>query len=189
MPNGASSTRLRNRFSLSCRAAFARARSMASATRCAASVSRRASLSLNSRSVVDPVWSTPIRRSPTFSGAPTSDLTRSRRMGLITAIVARSSMTRARSLTVHLAPAADVAKHQDDSRHRSVRGPDGSGAVVHWNLAAVFRDQHGVIGQAGDDILAHDLADRAVGRPPRFFVDDHEDFLQAPAERFHLLPS
>src|SRR5205814_8512589 len=63
------------------------------------------------------------------------------------------------TLTLHLAPAADVAKHQDDSRHRSVRGPDGSGAVVHWNLAAVFRDQHGVIGQAGDDILAHDLAD------------------------------
>ena len=85
-------------------------------------------------------------------------------------------------------PLADVTEHHDCARHVSLSGLDRRGAVVHGNFTAVFRDQHGVIREAHNHVLAQHLADRILRRPARVLVDDDEHVLEPLPDRLRRGP-
>ena len=86
-------------------------------------------------------------------------------------------------------PLLDVVEDQDDAADRGAVAADRGRRVVDGDLRPVPGNQHALVRQADDSPFAEDLGDRALDRPARFFVDQGEDLVERPAQRFLLGPA
>jgi hypothetical protein len=83
----------------------------------------------------------------------------------------------------------NVAKRQYASGNAPVLVLDRRRAVVDRALDAVLADQHGVVGEADDGILAQRPRSRTLKRLARFLVDDPEHAVQRLAACFRVPPA
>ncbi len=72
----------------------------------------------------------------------------------------------------------DIAENQDDADHAAGAVADRRAAVVDGDLAAVPRDENGVIGEADDGSEPAHLVYRIFDRGSRVFVEDGKDLMQ-----------
>ena len=98
-------------------------------------------------------------------------------------------LVRARALDLRPPPLGDVAEDHDGARQPAVGGPDRRGAVVDGDLAAVLRDEQGVVRQARDGAFTEDPLDGALRRLAGLLVDDDEHPLHGEAGGLRFRPA
>jgi hypothetical protein len=88
-----------------------------------------------------------------------------------------------------LAAVGDVVEDEDDADGLPAPVFDGGGAVVNRRLAAVARDEHGVVGEPDRHALAQDFLHRALDLLARLLAEDAEDLAERAAPRLGGRPS